>query len=262
MYPETTPLVRDIIKRRYELIPYLYSLALHSHLTATPPQRWVGWGYDKDPEIWSNKLLTDGETQYWLGDSLLVGGVFESGASTAKVYLPKDHSDPDLQFLDLNNKPQTYYKAGDWVEIAAKWDESIPILAKVGTAIPVGRPEQTLAVGDKHNPANLPPDDFRAVEIFPPRGSSNGRVFKTTWFEDDGISPPPASISTFELQYKTTEDTIEVELEKKLQPGFKTAWDNIVVILPSGDQRSVKIAGQAADSIARDSKGRKHFKSG
>jgi len=259
MYEETTPLVRDIIKRRYELIPYLYSLALDSHLTATPPQRWVGWGYDQDPEVWTNKVLTDGETQYWLGDSLLIGGVFEPGTTTAKVYLPADASNPDLEFLDLNNAAHTY-KAGQWIEVSAKWDESIPVLAKVGSAIPVGRPEQTLAFGDKSNPANLPLDDYRAVEVFPPKGSSNGKTYSTTWYEDDGISPPPASISTFELRYTTTEDVIEVELVKKLQPGFEPAWSDLAVILPVGETRSVKLNGQAAEQAKTDGKGRAHFK--
>lgn len=259
MYPQTTPLIRDIIKRRYELIPYLYSLALDSHLTATPPQRWVGWGYDKDPEVWSNKVLTDGETQYWLGGSLLVGGVFDPGASTGKVYLPRDNLDPDLQFLDLNNKPRTYYNAGQWIEVSAKWNESIPILAKVGTAIPIGRPEQTLSTGDKSNPANLPADDYRAVEVFPPRDSSKGRIFKTTWYEDDGVSPPPARISTFELRYASTTDTIEVEVEKRLQPGFEPAWTNLVIVLPAGDQRRVVLNKQDTECVKTDDKGRAHF---
>ena len=259
MYEETTPLVRDIIKRRYELIPYLYSLALDSHMTAAPPQRWVGWGYDQDSEVWGNKILTDGETQYWLGDSLLVGGVFEPGASTAKVYLPRDPSKPDLQFLDLNNASQTYYMAGQWIEVSAKWDESIPVLAKVGTAIPVGRPEQTLAVGERSNPAKLPADDYRAVEIFPPKGSSSGKVFTTTWYEDDGISPPPASISTFELRYQTTDDLVEVDLLKKLQPGFETVWQDLVIVLPAGDKRGVKFDGRSAERVKTDSKGRVHF---
>ena len=118
MYDETTPLVRDIIKRRYELIPYLYSLALESHTTATPPQRWTGWGFEQDPEVWQNKLLTDGETQYWLGDALLVGGVFEADRDTGKMYLPKDPANPDLQFLDVNASQQ-YYNAGQWVDIPA-----------------------------------------------------------------------------------------------------------------------------------------------
>jgi alpha-glucosidase (family GH31 glycosyl hydrolase) len=259
MYEETTLLVRDIIKRRYELIPYLYSLALESHQHATPPQRWTGWGYESDPEVWSNKLLKDGETQYWLGDSLLVGGVFEPGASTANVYLPRNEANPEMQYLDLNNVPQTYYSAGQWINVSANWTESIPVLAKVGSAIPIGRPEQTLAAGETLNPANLPQDDYRAVEVFPPKGSSNGKVFATTWFEDDGVSPPPARISSFELRYYTTEETVNVELEMKLQPGFQTPWESLVIILPAGDQRSVTFNGTDAEAKEPDSKGRAHF---
>lgn len=87
MYPAITPLVRKAIKRRYEMIPWLYSMMLESHLTATPPQRWTGWGYESDPEVWKREI-TDGETQYWLGDALLIGGVYEPGVSQAKVYHP------------------------------------------------------------------------------------------------------------------------------------------------------------------------------
>ncbi|KAH7067733.1 alpha-glucosidase-like protein [Paraphoma chrysanthemicola] len=261
MYEETTPIVRDIIKRRYELIPYLYSLALESHLTATPPQRWTGWGYESDPEVWTNKILTDGETQYWLGNSLLVGGVFQPGAETTKVYLPKDPTRPGLQFLDLNNTPQTYYNAGQWVEIAAKWTESIPVLAKVGSAVPVGRNEQVLAVGDRSNPANLPLDDFRAVEIFPPKGSSNGEIFANTWSEDDGVSPPPARISVFVLNYQSTEAEVSVEFSEQLQPDFTPHWDSLTIILPVGDERKVRINGKEATGVEKDGKGRLHSKS-
>jgi alpha-glucosidase (family GH31 glycosyl hydrolase) len=260
MYEETTPLVRDIIKRRYEMIPYLYSLALESHTTATPPQRWTGWGYESDSEVWTNRTLIDGETQYWLGDALLVGGVFEAKAETSKVYLPKDDSNPDLQFLDLNNAPQTYYTAGQWVDVPAKWTESIPILAKVGSAIPVGRNEQVLAVGDTSNPANLPLDDYRAVEIFPPKGSSNGKSFTNVWYEDDGVSPPPAKISVFEVKYQTTESEVLVEYNERLQAGFVPQWKDLGIVLPAGDERSVKLNGKASEKGTKDGKGRAHHK--
>jgi alpha-glucosidase (family GH31 glycosyl hydrolase) len=240
MYEETTSLVRDIIKRRYELIPYLYSLALQSHMTATPPQRWTGWGYESDPEVWNNKILTDGETQYWLGDSLLVGGVFEPGVDSTKMYLPKDEADPDAQFLDLNNVAHTYYAAGQWIDVPAKWTESIPVLAKVGGAIPIGRPEQVLAVGDTSNPANLPLDDYRAVEIFPPKGSSNGNVYTNVWYEDDGVSAPPAKISVFEIKYSTTDTDVLVEYREELQPGFTPNWEKLVVMLPRGEKRGLR----------------------
>ncbi|KAH9828116.1 glycoside hydrolase family 31 protein, partial [Teratosphaeria destructans] len=89
MYPEITLHVRRAIKRRYEILPYLYSLMLKSHLTAVPPQRWTGWGYERDPEIWRSQTLKDGDTQYWLGDSLLIGGVYEPDVTAADVYLPQ-----------------------------------------------------------------------------------------------------------------------------------------------------------------------------
>tara|TARA_R110002003_G_scaffold40_3_gene2581 strand:- start:6588 stop:8864 length:2277 start_codon:yes stop_codon:yes gene_type:complete len=260
MYEETTPLIRDIIKRRYELIPYLYSLALESHQTATPPQRWTGWGYESDPEVWSNKILTDGETQYWLGDSLLIGGVFQPGADSAKMYLPKDTAQTGLEYLDLNNAPQTYYSAGQWVDIQAKWTQSIPVLAKVGSAIPIGRNEQVLAVGDTSNPANLPLDDYRAVEIFTPKGSSNGEIFTNTWYEDDGVSPPPAKISVFVLKYQTTKDEVLVQYEEQLQADFTPHWKDLTIILPPGDGRTLKMNGEAAKSTERDGKGRTHFR--
>ena len=258
MYEETTPIVRDIIKRRYELIPYLYSLALESHMTATPPQRWTGWGYEADPVVWKEKILTDGETQYWLGDALLIGGVFEPGVEKGRVYLPKDVADPELHFLDMN-EPQRYYAAGQWIEVNAAWKDSIPVLAKVGSAIPVGRPLQTLSPGEKTNPAGLPFDDYRAVEIFPPKGSSHSKLFTTKWYEDDGISPAPARISVFTVQYSTDDQRIYFHFNAELQHGYEPFWERLCVILPSGDERVVVINDSEARLLKRDARGRRHF---
>jgi hypothetical protein len=49
-----------------------------------------------------------------------VGGVFEAGAESAKMYLPKDANDPEAIFLDLHNEKGTYYRAGQWVDVPAK----------------------------------------------------------------------------------------------------------------------------------------------
>ncbi|KAF1833507.1 hypothetical protein BDW02DRAFT_623491 [Decorospora gaudefroyi] len=249
MYPEITPLIRSIIKRRYELIPYLYSLALHSHMTATPPQRWTGWGYESDPEIWSSKVLTDGETQYWLGDALLIGGVYEPGVSSARMYLPKANTnkeDAEAMYLDLNNDPQTYYPAGQWVTVPAHWHSSIPVLAKVGSAIPIGLATQTLSVGDPRNPANLPLDAYRGIEIFPPPGSSWGHTYTTTWYEDDGVSPPPVRVSVFTVSYECTETRVCVSLRRELRDGYLPAWSEVEVLLPRGDGREVVFEGMRA----------------
>lgn len=258
MYPEIIPLIRKTIKRRYELIPYIYSLALDSHQTASPPQRWTGWGYENDKEVWASKVLTDGETQYWLGDSLLIGGngTFEAGETIAKTYLPKQNAD-DLGFLNLN-APFQHFEAGQWVKIESPWESSIPVLAKVGTGVPVGRSVQTVAPGDSKNSARLPADDYRGVEIFPPPGSSNRRSFKFEWFEDDGISAKP-TISTFSVSYSCSEDEVTVEFKHE-NGAFTPPWmGKIDIIVPHGDSRSVVDASGKQLDRSQGPEGRETF---
>jgi len=162
------PLIRDAIKRRYEILPYIYSLSLESHLSASPPQRWVGWGYESDPEVWTTSLKR-GEKQYWFGDVILVGGVYKPGKNTARIYLPRKGSkDFDYGYVNMNS-PYNYLASGEWVEIHSEWKTNIPLLAKIGGAIPVGKSIATRAPGEMDAASSvLEEDDYRGVEIFPP----------------------------------------------------------------------------------------------
>ncbi|KAH8422798.1 uncharacterized protein LDX57_000553 [Aspergillus melleus] len=257
MYPEITPLVRDTIKRRYEILPYIYSLGLESHLTASPPQRWVGWGYETDPEVWT-KPLKSGEEQYWFGDTILVGGVYEPGVSVGKVYLPrKANTQFDYGYVNMN-APYTYFASGQWVEVPSEWKTSIPLLAKIGGAIPVGKSVHTRVPGDE-TAASLAVeelDDYRGVEIFPPRGSSHNNAFSTTWFEDDGISVD-ATISRYTINYSSTEDRVIVGFSRDEHKGFVPAWKNLDIILHNGDERRVvSDSGKTVEYKGTDKRGR------
>ncbi|KAI9708362.1 MAG: hypothetical protein M1820_004066 [Bogoriella megaspora] len=238
MYPEIVPEVREAIKTRYKLIPYLYSLHSESHLFAIPPQRWVGWGYETDPEVWTNRKLTDGEEQYWLGDSLLIGGVYEPGVTKAKMYLPKREGETEGYYNV--NEPFQYLQPGQWVDIHSAWKASIPVLAKAGTILIGGRPEQTVAPSDTKNEAELPEDDHRYVAAFPPPGSSNGKAYTSTWYDDDGISLKP-NISKFHFAMSCTESEIKVSFSPDVANVFRPPWlkNAIEIFLPEGDRRKV-----------------------
>lgn len=226
-YPESTALVRAAVKRRYELLPYIYSLSIKSHLTAVPPQRWTGWGYESDENVWTKEVMA-GDTQYWLGDALLVAGVFEPGQKHVQVYLPStddssrnethdvvryssEDETPTTKFGFFDTKAQSgrgFIPSSGWQQIDATLDlnegrdgrpppNHIPVLARVGSAVPVGKNRHTTS-----SPAENPEfpheekDDWRGVEIYPPPADT-GRptsslprkaVFETTWHEDDGTS--------------------------------------------------------------------------
>ncbi|KAF7164248.1 hypothetical protein CNMCM6106_000829 [Aspergillus hiratsukae] len=257
MYPEITPLIRDTIKRRYEILPYIYSLGLESHLTASPPQRWIGWGYESDPEVWT-KALKSGEEQFWFGDTILVGGVYAPGVTFAKMYLPRKANDEfDFGYVNMNS-PYTYYASGQWVEIPSQWRESIPLVARIGGAIPVGKPVQTRVPGDETE-ASLAVeelDNYRGVEIFPPKGTSHGRVFSSTWFEDDGISLQP-KMSKYIISYSSTEEKVTVGLTRDEESGFVPAWKDLDIILHNGDERRVvPDDGRPVEYKGKDSRGR------
>ncbi|TPX17832.1 uncharacterized protein E0L32_002933 [Thyridium curvatum] len=259
MYPAITPLVRKAIKRRYAMIPYLYSLMIEGHLTSKPPQRWTGWGFEADPEIWTRKIM-DGETQYWLGDSLLIGGVFEAGVREGRVYLPKA-SDGDEGYINLN-APYQYLPAGQWATIDAEWHGAgIPVLGRVGKALPVGKDVQVLSPGETVNVADLPLDDYRGVEIFPPQGDSNGKWYSTTWYEDDGVSAVHMNkISNYAISYSTSKGRITVKFSKNEEGGFKALWNSLVIILPPGDERVVSGGDwHAVRELPLDYDGRRRF---
>jgi alpha-glucosidase (family GH31 glycosyl hydrolase) len=261
MYPEITPNIRDTIQRRYEMIPYIYSLGMESHLMASPPQRWVGWGYESDLEVWS-KHLKNGEEQYWFGDSLMIGGVYEPGVDEAKMYLPRKKGD-DFDYGYVNtNAPYQYLASGQWVAIASEWKTSIPVIAKIGGAIPVGKNKQTRMPGEDV-PAckSLEEDDYRGVEIFPPKGSSHGRVFEYTWYEDDGLSRTP-EISNFKVRYSSTEDRVVVGFEVAATNVFEPAWlGSLTFILLPGDERFlVSELGDVLTKLSPDNRGRPRYR--
>ncbi|KAF2756558.1 neutral alpha-glucosidase ab [Pseudovirgaria hyperparasitica] len=254
MYPEVLTVVRKALRRRYELIPYLYSLMLNSHLHAMPPQRWTGWGYESDPEVWTSRVLKDGETEYWLGDALLVGGVFEAGANKARMYLPKGPRFVDVHTAQL-------YSGGQWVEIESHWEKSIPVLARVGAAIPIGKPVQVLSVGDKENTANLSVDDYRGIEIFPDTEYFETEWMNNVWYEDDGVSRTDNTISEFAISYRWTSQEVEIQYEEKLKGGYQPPWRTLSIILPLNDRRTVRLNDAALMTKGMDELGRYVFES-
>lgn len=263
MYPEVLPEVRKAICRRYELIPYLYGLGLQSHFTATPPQKWVGWGYESDPEVWKSKVLKNGDEQYWLGDTLMIGGVYEPDVSEARVYLPK-RSNSDPGFLNTN-APYQYLPAGKWHKISSPWKDSIPVLARIGGAVPVGKPKQTVAPGDKINQAKLEEDDYRGVEIFPsPEDKSLGETYTALWLEDDGISNVEVAenqMSKFTISYSATAKEVFVSFKAEVT-SFEPPWfkNGIIVILPHGDNRPVvSEGGSIIEPRRQNDDGRKRY---
>src|SRR4030081_1664899 len=75
-------LVREAIRLRYRLLPYLYATFLRASETGAPVQRPLIFDHQDDPTV------RDIDDQCLLGPDLLVAPVFEAGATARQVYLP------------------------------------------------------------------------------------------------------------------------------------------------------------------------------
>lgn len=98
-------------------------------------------------------------------------------------------------------------------------------------------------------------DDFRGVEIFPPKQADASFRGADSWIEDDGVSRDPAK-TVVAVEYTVAGDGIKVTArfeEKK----WNVAWGPALwVKLPKGDAR--KVVG--AQETMQDASGRTLYK--
>ncbi|MBO4900364.1 MAG: DUF5110 domain-containing protein [Lachnospiraceae bacterium] len=119
-------------RRRYELMPYIYSLAGDVYLNDSVMMHPLAYAFPEDKNVWE---IFD---QYMFGDCLMIcpvtepmyfGTGAESGNHTRKVYLPEGSD-----WYDLNTDRR--YKGGEWIDADAPLDR-IPVFVKPGSIIPM-----------------------------------------------------------------------------------------------------------------------------
>ena len=80
---ETTGHIRTAIRRRYRLLPYIYTLFLHANVSGTPIMRPLWYEFPEDGAI------VEEDHVFMLGDALVVAPVVTPGATTVRVILPQ-----------------------------------------------------------------------------------------------------------------------------------------------------------------------------
>jgi alpha-glucosidase len=113
---------RATIERRYQFLPYLYTLFHEHEQTGQPILRPLWYEYPKDYKTY---LLED---EYLVGRDLLVAPVLNDGQRKRSVYFPVGDDWRDWQTGEI-------YKGGTSAEINAPLDK-LPLFARVGAVIP------------------------------------------------------------------------------------------------------------------------------
>ena len=119
---ETRGIVRDFIKLRYRLLPYIYTLAYENTTTGMPLMRPLFF------EDESNLALIDEKEAYLWGDAFLVTPVTDSGLTTVDVPLPAG------AWFDYWSGRR--YEGGTTASIPVDL-ETMPVLVRAGSFIPM-----------------------------------------------------------------------------------------------------------------------------
>lgn len=108
---KNTPILTELIKLRYRLIPYISTQMDNTSRTGVPVMRPMFMEFPNDP------VCFETGDQYMFGDDILFAPITQKGQTEREVYLPKISGDWILCGNHLRKKS---YSSGQWVKIHAE----------------------------------------------------------------------------------------------------------------------------------------------
>jgi alpha-glucosidase len=210
-HPEATPFVRDLIKLRLRLVPYLYTLLRAYHRDYEPVIRPTFFDFPDDPRC------AQENDEMMLGADLLVAPVVEPGATARTVYLPAGAG-----WFDVWSGAR--HDGGQTIVLPAPWDRP-PMLAREGCAIPVNLAEQHFAR----------PADQRGFWVFPHRGDGE---FTARSYEDGGETLDGPN-GFWRLTASSDAETLRITAGRE----GVVAADGLELIFPASEARAIIVSG-------------------
>jgi alpha-glucosidase len=228
MYPEVTPMIRDAMKLRYQLMPYLYDLLWKAHADDQPILRPTFLDHEHDPQTFEES------DDYLLGEDILVASVVEPGQRERKVYLPNNHHG----WFDFYT--HQWYGAGQNITVDAPL-EKIPLFIKSGSVLPTS---SRIAYVDATQ------DSCRQLLIMPFQGIGSRNI---TLFDDDGESTDYLADNYLKLNILLVCTNQSIDLKIERQGNWQASYSELELILAKGEKRQLMINGgsfQPAQKLA------------
>ena len=164
-FPEVLPAVRNMIRLRYALLPYLYSEFMKAALENTSYFRPLAFDYPDDPDA------REVEDQLLLGEGLMVAPVYVQNAHGRHVYLPEPMKLLRLRAVD--DYDEEILPAGHHY-IRCALDEML-LFIRPGHIIPVAQPA--------NNTSELDDASLTLWSFLP-----NGESAEYRMYQDDGVT--------------------------------------------------------------------------
>jgi len=150
------PILEKYLKLRYQLLPYIYSLAHKTYETGAPFMRALFMDFPNDPKV------ADLSDEYMFGPAFLVAPVTEQGVTSRMVYLP---AGADWYNYWTNERVH----GGQTIRVDAPI-ETLPLFVRAGSIILLGEPIEN----------TTQPQKIAKLRVYP------GADADLTLYQDDG----------------------------------------------------------------------------
>nr|WP_238336603.1 glycoside hydrolase family 31 protein [Vibrio sp. S12_S33] len=219
MHPSVTPIVRDAMKTRYQLLPYIYDSLFQAHAFDEPMLRPTFLDHEHDVNTFEES------DDYLLGKDLLVASIVKEGQRKRDVYLPDNH----YGWYDYYT--EQWFSAGNTITLDAPL-ERIPLLIRAGAIIPTS---ERIANADASQ------DDRRNLNIYPLQGVGQSQC---SIFDDDGETYDYQSGQYMRINIKMTCTHNTIELEISREGAFVAAYNSVTLRLPKNELRELIVNGK------------------
>lgn len=222
MYEETTENIRNLMKFRHRITPYLYTALYEAHENYEPIIRPTFYDFGHDTNTFEEN------DDFMLGESMLVASVVEKGKTEREVYLPLNECGW------YNFHTSEWYEGGKTVTVPAPLEYN-PLLIKAGSIIPINDVDPSFSTKEEVE---------RGFVLFPHReeGSSVYQLF-----EDDGVSANyRENHSMINVSMESTASEIRLNLE--IQGAYSLPYNKIRFYLNGDETREVFVNGQEVET--------------
>ena len=221
LHPKATEAIREAVRLRLHLMPYLYTLMHQASTQHVPVLRPTFFHFADDAHCWLDN------DEMMVGPDLLVAPVFAPDQRERTLYLPKGpHAEG---WYECGS--DTYWPGGSTVAVRAEL-ERLPLFVRAGAL---------LATTDTRDDARLTEEPSRALRFYPKQPGTAPASSKTEVFEDDGLQQGDETYRHAVLHAEATSSNSALTVRVALSGSWPLPYDRIRVVLPAAERRSLEL---------------------
>ena len=218
LHDEAIAPIRDAIRLRYRLLPYLYTLYQRAARHGEPWLRPTFYDFEQDPRTF------DDCDDFMCGGHLLIASVVTPGARTRDVYLP---AGPACWYaFDTGER----FAAGATVRVEAPLDR-VPMFCPAGAIV---------AMTDSADVSRMTDEPTRSIRVFPAPGESASAF---TLYEDDGLTLRYRDGEFAEVAFAMTTSAGEIRIRADVWGRYRLPYRSIRVVMAVDESRPLVLEG-------------------